>query len=142
MVLLIIIQATIKIITMKLYIYIYYHFRNYYSFKWEAFLSFIGLLSINLLSVVFIFASIFDFSPGFYRTGDYLMDRFILVPIVFLLPMCLVIFIYYKLKLKEINGLFETFRKYRQDDMRTKMILYFIFSGLFFFFSIISSRIL
>lgn len=126
---------------MKLYIYIFFQLKNYYSQLWEAFISFIAILMINVLSLLFITASIFDFDPGFYRSENYFISRFVNIPLIIILPICLIIFLFYKLNTNRIMQYFEEFKRKRNNRLRVQMIVYLIISGLLFMFSIISSGI-
>ena len=127
---------------MKLFTFIFFQFKNYYTQSWEAILAFVAMIMINELSLIFIFASIFDFDPGFYRSDNYFIGRFIKVPLIIILPICLTMLIIYKVNKGKIEKYFDEFRINRNKKLKKRMVLYFLFSGLFFLFSIVSSKIL
>jgi len=129
----------------KFYTYIFYRFKKYYD-NWQAVLSFIAIIAFNCMSILFLFLSIthadVSDTPFFLNDkNNYFGDRFYIL-VVDIFPIFLILYIIYRVNKKKIEVYFKEFEE-ESEDIRKKRnrgrILYFVFTVLFFIFSIVSS---
>ena len=130
---------------LKFYTYIFYRFKKYYD-KWQAIMSFITVIAFNFMSILFLYLSIthtnVSDNPFFlHDKNDYLGDRFYIL-VVDVFPLFSILYIIYRVNKKKIEVYFKEFDE-ESDDIRKKRnrgrILYFVFTVLFFIFSVVSS---
>ena len=128
----------------KFYSYIFFRLKNYYE-MWQAILVFNAILLFNIMSVIALYASILHIKIRdvwfFYTTHDYFYDRFV-YGTERIAPIFLTTFIIYSFNKKKINSYFIEFSD--ESDEKGKLrnrgkLLYFVFTVLFFIFSVVSS---
>lgn len=132
---------------LKFYSFIFYRFKKYYEL-WQAVIVFVALISFNLLSILFLYLSVShtDIDSTIFFLNDknnYFGDR-LYIGLVDFLPILLSLFLIYKFNQTRINKYFIEFEEepiIKQKKRNRGRILYFIFTVLFFIFSVASSRI-
>jgi hypothetical protein len=129
---------------LKFYAYIFYRFKNYYE-KWQAVLVFNAILMFNMLSILFIYASINHLKTDevlyLYYTNNYFYDRFILGTLR-IGPIFLVTYLLSLIFKKKLETYYIEFRDETSEIKKKRnrgRILYFVFTVLFFIFSVVSS---
>ena len=132
-----------KIKILKFYAYIFFRLKKYYEL-WQAILSFVAIIAFNLLSLLFLYTSLTHSDVKnlfFLQNNDYFQQRFYII-IVDLVPLFLILYIIYIASKKKLEVYFKEF-EVEPDDIRKKRnrgrILYFVFTVLFFIFSVVSS---
>jgi len=131
---------------LKFYAYIFYRFKNYYEL-WQAIMSFNVIVLFNIMSIIFLGASILHIKIKdlifFQNTNSYFNDR-LYIAIVDVVPIFLITYLIYKIYKNKIENYFKEFDeeslvlKKKRNRVR---IFYFAFTVLFFIFSIVSSSI-
>lgn len=128
----------------KFYAYIFYRLKNYYD-MWQAVLVFNAILMFNVMSVFALYGSIMHIKIRdvwfFYTTHDYFYDRFVL-GIIRIGPIFLVTYFLSLILKKKLEAYYIEFRDESLEIKKKRnrgRILYFIFTIIFFIFSIISS---
>lgn len=133
-------------IIIKFYSHIFYRLKNYYNL-WQAFLVFNTILLLNIMSFFLLYASIThnDIHDLWFlsTTNDYFYDRFEygvkrVGPLFFFTYTLSVIF---KKKLQIYYVEFSDEPLELKKKRNLGMTLYLIFTGLFFVFSLISTKI-
>jgi hypothetical protein len=129
---------------LKFYSYVFYRFKNYYE-MWQAILVFNAILLFNIMSIFALYASIMHIKIHdvwfFYTTHDYFYDRFV-YGVERVSPIFLTTYIIYMLNKKKIESYYVQFRDEPIEIKKKRnrgRILYFVFTIVFFIFSIVSS---
>ena len=129
---------------LKFYSYIFYRFKNYYE-MWQAVMAFNAVFMLNVLSIAMLYASIKHLSSNevwfLYSTNDYFYDRIVLgvakVSPIFLITF--LISVIFKKKLQKYYTEFKNESEKRKKRRAFGMWAYFVFTVLFFIFSVVSS---
>jgi len=131
---------------LKFYAYIFYKFKNCYEL-WQAIMSFNVIILFNIMSILFLWASIMHIKIKdlifFQNTNDYFNNR-LYIAILDVVPIFLITFLTYRINKNKIENYFNEFDEESlilKKKRNRSRILYFVFTVLFFIFSIVSSSI-
>ena len=131
---------------LKFYAYIFYKFKNCYEL-WQAIMSFNVIILFNIMSILFLWASIMHIKIKdlrfFQNTNDYFNNR-LYIAILDVVPIFLITFLTYRINKNKIENYFNEFDEESlilKKKRNRNRILYFVFTVLFFIFSIVSSSI-
>ena len=131
---------------LKFYAYIFYKFKNCYEL-WQAIMSFNVIILFNIMSILFLWASIMHIKIKdlifFQNTNDYFNNR-LYIAILDVVPIFLITYLIYRINKNKIENYFNEFDEESlilKKKRNRNRILYFVFTVLFFIFSIVSSSI-
>lgn len=130
---------------MKALNYLFFWFIIYYQKEKNltrqiifAFINVLALISLNLLSIIFLFSTFLKFSLyDFLLTKDDFYNRFILIPL-YLFPLALILFVYYRYNRKKITDLLNDYLSLKSEQKQKHVVLYLIFSACLLLFSTLS----
>ena len=131
---------------LKFYTYIFYKFKNCYEL-WQAIMSFNVIILFNIMSILFLWASIMHIKIKdlifFQNTNDYFNNR-LYIAVLDVVPIFLITYLIYRINKNKIENYFNEFDEESlilKKKRNRNRILYFVFTVLFFIFSIVSSSI-
>lgn len=126
------------------YAYIFYRLKKYYPI-WQAILVFNGVILFQIWSIVAIYASALHLPQNDFLllrvTHNYFYDRFVLGTLR-IGPVFLLTFVLSRIFKEKLSDCYDEFANEPENIIRKRkigMILYYVFTVVFFVFSIVSS---
>lgn len=129
---------------LEFYAYIFYRLKKYYPL-WQAILVFNMIIVFHIMSIMFLYTNLNHLSTNdvwfLHQTNNYFYSRFVLGTLK-IGPVFLLTFVFSRIFKEKLNDCYDEFASEPENFKRKRKIgmrLYYVFTVVFFIFSIVSS---